>query len=110
MNELYELRDMLFKELKEYGKRGDLSSGSLDVIDKLAHAVKNLDKVIDAGGEYSGRMYGDGTRSYVRRRDSMGRYAGTYSRRSFADHLRDLMDEAPDDHTRTEIQHLIDKM
>lgn len=71
MKELYELRDKLCDELKEYGKR-DMSSGALDVIDKLAHAIKNIDKVIDVSEtEYS----------YGRRRDSMGRYANNYSYR-----------------------------
>lgn len=110
MKELKELRDMLCDELKEYGKKGELSAGSLATIDTLAHALKNLDKVIDVDG-YSGNYpwsYDDGMgyRSYARRRDSMGRY----SRNSLSDKLRDLMDEAPDDHTRMEIKRLIDKM
>lgn len=92
---LYELRDKLCKELEDYAK-GDLSAGSLDVVDKLAHTIKNLDRIIEGG--YSGRSYA--------RRDRMGRY----SRAGLADRLRDLMDEAPDDHARTEIQRLIDKM
>ena len=98
MNELYELKDMLCKELEEMGSKGELTAGSLDTIDKLAHAVKNLDKVIecyeeeysndggDMGGSYrGGNSYRDG-RSYARgrgrnaRRDSMGRYSSRYSR------------------------------
>ena len=31
MKELYELKDMLLDKLKEYSKKGDLTSGSLDV-------------------------------------------------------------------------------
>ena len=97
MHELYELKDMLCKELKEYGEKGELTAGSLETIDKLAHAMKNLDRVIEAyedDGEYSGRSYPDGMGgsyarggrgsyrggSYARgrmnaRRDSMGRYS-----------------------------------
>lgn len=103
MHELYELKEKLCDELKEYGGK-DLSAGTLDVVDKLAHAVKNIDKIIevyeDEGEGYSSRTYPDGMggsyrysregrmnrngssyRSYARgrmnaRRDSMGRYSG----------------------------------
>ena len=45
MSELYELKEKLCDELKSYGKK-DMTAGSLDVIDKLAHAIKNIDKII----------------------------------------------------------------
>ena len=110
MKELHELREMLCDELKEYGKKGELTSGSLDAVDKLAHALKNLDKVIESDEGYSGHYpysYDDGMRrSYARGRDSMGRY----SRNSLTDKLRDLMNEAPDDRTRMEIKRLVEKM
>lgn len=107
MHELYELKEMLCKELEEYGRKGDLSAGSLEIVDKLAHALKNVDKIIESkeeeSGEYSGAMprrggsyrYDDGMMtggsyrggSYARgrgsnaRRDSIGRYASRgYSR------------------------------
>lgn len=62
MHELYQLKEMLCKELEEYGSKGDLSAGSLEIVDKLAHALKNLDKIIEtkeeeSGEEYSGAMY-----------------------------------------------------
>ena len=69
MKELYELKDRLYDELKEYGKK-EMSAGSLDVIDKLTHTIKNLDKIIEAG-EYSNRM----APMYSQRRDSRGRYS-----------------------------------
>ena len=63
MHELYELKEMLCKELEEYGKKGELTTGSHDVVDKLAHTIKNIDKIIEAKegeeGEYSG--YGGGS-------------------------------------------------
>lgn len=109
MKELYELKERLVDELKDYGKR-DLSNGSLDMIDKLAHAAKNVCKIIEDSDEgnsgyYSrtGRMY-DG-RSF-RNRDSMGRY----SRTGLVDKLRELMEDAPDEQTRMEIKRLVDKM
>ena len=111
MKELHELRERLCDELKEYGKRGELSSGTLDVVDKLAHALKNLDKVIETDSGYSGSYPYDRAYRGSYERDSRGRYSGTgYSRHDLSDKLRELMGEAPDEHTRMEIKRLIDKM
>ena len=44
---IYKLKDMLCKELEEYGERSQLDSNSLEVVDTLAHALKNIDKVIE---------------------------------------------------------------
>lgn len=109
MHEIYELKEKLMKELEEYGKK-EMSAGSLDVVDKLAHTIKNICKIIESADEesgYSQRGYsrigeGGGNRysyegsggysregnSYARgrgrnaARDSMGRYSrmGGYSR------------------------------
>lgn len=60
MHELMKLKEMLLKELEEYGSKGELTSGTLEVVDKLAHAVKNLCKIIEAyeeEEEYSERGY-----------------------------------------------------
>ena len=104
MKELHELKEKLIDELKEYSKR-DLSGSTLDAVDKLAHATKNLCKIID-DEDYSGSYPYDSYRGYSRKRDSMGRY----SRDGLYDKLRELMDEAPDDRTRMEIKRLVDKM
>ena len=124
MHELYDLKEMLCKELKEYGEKGEMTAGTLDVVDKLAHTVKNLDKIIEAyedegnsgyypyayddsmnrgGRSYNGSYRG---RSYARRRDSMGRY----SRDGLADKMRELMEDAPDDRTRQEIKRMVEKL
>ena len=127
MHELEKLKNMLCEELEKYTDKGELTAGSLEVVDKLSHAIKNLDKIIENyDGEYSGRympryMYNDGN-SYARKRDSMGRYSREYSRENrggysreysrdgIADKLRELMDDAPDEQTRNEIRKLADKM
>lgn len=74
------------------------------------------------GGSYEGGSYargGRGGRSYARgrgrnaRRDSMGRYSSEgYSRASegIVMELRDLMEDAPDERIRSEIQSLIHKV
>lgn len=128
MHALYDLKEMLCKELEEYGKKGELSAGTLDIVDKLAHTIKNLDKIIEVyeeedysnygGGSYTGTMMHGRGASYARgrgrnaRRDSMGRYSGEgYSRTGdMVDRLRELMADAPDDRTRQEIQRLVTKM
>ena len=51
MKELYELKEMLMKELEEYGRKGEMSAGSLEIVDKLSHAIKNLCKIIEAAEE-----------------------------------------------------------
>ena len=65
MHKLYELKEKLIKELGEYGSK-EMSSGSLDVIDKLAHAAKNVGKVIECceEEEYSNAYYGYDGDSY----------------------------------------------
>lgn len=121
MHDLYNLKESLVKELEEFGKRGDVSRNSLDTIDKLAHATKNLTKVIECCeeegysnyGGYSRRepsadyvrpdgSYRDGGMSYARgrgagaRRDAMGRYSRS--------------GEGVDPHTKEELMKLIENM
>lgn len=135
MHELYELKEKLCEELEEYGRKGELSTGSLEVIDKLAHTVKNLDKIIEAyeDDEYSSRggSYDDGMGgSYARggrggNRGGGANQYGSYTRGgSYArggrnsyvmdggmiEDLRALMQEAPDDRTRQEFEKFIRKM
>lgn len=137
MHELYELKETLCEELKEYSRKGKMSAGDLEVVDKLTHTIKNLDKIIEAyeesdyseerrrGGSYRGsyeggsyrNAYDDGRNyriegSYARgrqnaRRDSMGRY--TRDDRMLHE-LRELMEEAPDDRTKMEFERFIKKM
>jgi hypothetical protein len=121
MHELYELKEMLCKELEEIGGKGELTAGSLETVDTLAHALKNIDKIIESkeDEEYSGRYYdGSYNRSYARgrtnaRRDSMGRYSREgYSRAAgdMADRMRSLASEAPDETTRREMERMASKM
>ena len=64
MHEIYELKEMLMKELEEYGRKRDMSTGTLEVVDKLAHTIKNLCKIIEAAEEEEGGYSGRGG-SYV---------------------------------------------
>ena len=140
--DLYELKKMLVDLLNEYSQKRDLSSNSLQMIDTLAHACKNVCKIIefceqeDMGGMsnsrdrsyYGGgsnRSYDDGSYGY----DGDGSYGSYYgdgmsNRRGraangrfvsrdgsdMARQLREMMNRAPDEHTRRELQHIVDKM
>lgn len=134
MHELYELKEKLSKELKSYGKKGEITASTLTMIDTLAHALKNLDKVIEKCEEEeeysmrpsfeSGSMRGsyEGSSgysrgysregSYRRRRDSMGRYSrdGYSNNDEIISQLEDIMRNAPDDRTRKKIQEIMEKM
>lgn len=138
MDALYDLKDKLCQELEEYGDK-ELSAGSLSTIDSLAHTIKNLDKIIekyeedDYSGAYDGsyddgnmnrnmngtsrrysmRRYsgarGDGRgRGRNARRDSMGRYSS--DGKMMAQELRELMEDAPDERIKMEMQRLIQKV
>ena len=126
MHKLYDLKTMLCEELEAYGGKNKLDASALDVVDKLAHAIKNIDKIIEAKEEsgYSGdgmMSYRDGRGgmsyrggSYARgqRRDSMGRYSreGGYSRDEgdFMAELRELMADAPNDRIRQKMREIVD--
>lgn len=134
MHELYELKEKLCRELKKYSGE-DVTTSSLEVVDKLSHAIKNLDKIIEKyeeedGGSYGYNSYENNYRgnsnrggrgsynSYTRgrgrnaKRDSMGRYSSEgYSRNSdIANELREMMMDAPDEQTRQEYQKVISKL
>lgn len=66
MHEIYELKEQLMKELEEYGRKGEMSTGSLEVVDKLAHTIKNLCKIIEAAEEEEEYSMAMGGGSYAR--------------------------------------------
>lgn len=84
MGEIYDLKEKIMNELKKYASKPELSASSLETIDKLAHAAKNLCKIIeDEEDSYSGARGGGRGRGSNAQRDSMGRYSseggGNYS-------------------------------
>ena len=118
MHELYELKEKLCKELKKYSDK-ELTKDSLELVDKLSHATKNLDKIIEkyeeeeegssygynsyensyrGGGRSNRGSYNNGG-SYARgrgrnaRRDSMGRYSSANSYESGYSRNADIASE-----------------
>lgn len=120
MHKLEDLKEMLCEELEKYGEKKELTAGSLDVVDKLAHAVKNIDKILESYDDgYSGRSYARDGRgrdgrsyrgSYAQRRDAMGRYSREDYSMAMAEDLRDMMKDAPDQQTRQEIQRIVSRL
>ena len=131
MHDIYNLKSMLMDELKEYGRKNEVNAGSLQAIDTLAHATKNLCKIIkDAeGDEYtSGGSYMRGGRSYRgsydgnyddssyargrgrnARRDGMGRYSSDGGMMELADEIKSMMQELPED-ARRDAEKLVMKL
>lgn len=137
MHGVYKLKDMLCEELEEYGKKEEVSLNDLEIIDKLAHSIKNIDKVLEEyeeeehgyshGWPKDGRdiyddryMRGRGM-SYARdgrgRRTMDGRRTGRMGGYSMADEsmkdmlveMRELADDMPEE-KRMEMQKFIRKM
>ena len=125
MHELYEMRDNLLDELKGYSRKEDLNADSLEIVEAITTTVKNIDKIIDREeGGYSNIPYSYDDRrmssnSYARgrgkfaKRDSMGRYSSMdgYSRGNDAmiTELSEMAMSMPDEHTRQQIQSMIDR-
>lgn len=140
MHTYYDAKDMLHKELADIVKKGELSAGSLETIDKLLNSIKNACKIImyeeyaEDGNSYADSDMDMSEYSYARgrgtqaKRDSMGRYSnengyayargrrnGRYSRRYSYDDgkiemLRDMMQEVSTDDERRALQKIIRRM
>lgn len=131
MHRLYNLKEQIVDELKKYGSKQDLNMADIDAVDKLAHAGKNLCKIIEAceEEEYSeAYMSGGSSRSmphfrmnssmannssYARgrgsnaRRDSMGRYT---SSGDFRMDLQELVNNAPNEQVRQRLMETMNMM
>ena len=139
MHKLEEIKKKLIEKMERmYDDHPDLPGNVIENIDVMAHATKNLCKIIEGeeGGEYSSRMYpmafdghaygGEayGGEAYARgrmnaKRDSMGRYSRDegFSREDYSrghwdtvNKIEDLIREAPDEQTRQELQRIAGRM
>lgn len=139
LDDLYDLCETVSHEIGEANEKiraagGKLSGADVDYIDKLTHTMKSIKTTIamaeaeERDGEsgyypYMGsyRPYDNGMRggrSNAQRRDSRGRYSREsrhgYSRDEaridFIEDVRELMRDAPDEHTRMKFQRFIDEI
>ena len=77
MHKMHELREMLAKELDTITAREDISTGSLDAINKLTHSIKSIDTILAMKG-----------------------YKDTECKSELVKSLQDMYDNAKDDETR----------
>lgn len=140
IKDLEEMCEYVTYSIKDANKRLRLNggkaitTGDADYLDKLTHILKSIKGTIKIIEEleyednYSERYYDrdeyrDRGMSHARgrgrtaRRDSMGRFSrsdGGYSyhdgKEDMIDRLRDIMDDAPDEKHRQEIQRLLSKI
>ena len=114
MHTYYKVKDMLCEELERVANKGELTAGSLDIVDKLTHSIKSIDTII-AMEEYdeghSERM------SYARRPRRGGMsygYRDKYSREDSREHmiskLEDMAMGATDERMKATIHRCIDEL
>ena len=140
MKELYEAKETVGNEIGDLNKKirsngGKITGADVDMLDKLTHSMKSLATtcaMLEAEEEgYSGHYmpipygYSRNGNGYSRNGNDHSGNGGGYSRRysresrdgygysgkgDMTDQLRQMMDEAPDDMTRREIQKLMERM
>lgn len=138
IKELGEMKETIANEIAEANKRirqsgGDMNTADIEIIDKLTHSMKSLATtcaMLEAeeqgysgygGSYYSGRENRNGSSREYRTGGSYGDYSRRNSRENrnsygysrngnMMDHLRVMIDEAPDEQTRMEIKMLMDKL
>lgn len=117
MHKLYDLKDNLCKELERYADIQTLDANTLNIIDTLAHACKNVCKIIKSKEQentiagYSGMNYPMMYDNYSGRNvrmDSMGRYSRAES--GFQMNLQNLMDNAPNEHIRQKLANIMNEV
>ena len=140
IKELYEAKETVGNEIGDLNKKirnngGKITGADVDMLDKLTHSMKSLATtcaMLEAEEEgYSGHYmpmpygYSRNGNGYSRNGNGYSGNGGGYSRRygresrdgygysgkgDMTDQLRQMMDEAPDDLTRREIQKLMERM
>lgn len=117
--------DKLYAEMEEDGEyigamRGGMGGNMGIMGGSYARGSRGGNRGSNRGGSYEGNYEGSYARGDGRgrgsnaRRDSMGRYSSErgYSRdgREMAEELRDLMEDAPDESVRSDLERIIRKV
>lgn len=130
MQTMYELREMLCKELDDLVRKGNLGTNDLDIVHKLTDTIKNIDKIdklededYSRGMNYSrGRYSRDGNweadmrgtygrgNSYERQGTHYvrGHYSRGEGKTAMRRQLQEMLDEADNDSIRSAIQRCMD--
>lgn len=106
MKHMEKLKKMLCKELDEIAEKGELGSGSLEIVHKLTDTIKNIDKIEmldeDAQSErgssyrrsYGGDWEANGTYDRYSGRRGRGRDGRYVSRAEARDDMMSMLEEA----------------
>ena len=117
LDTLYDLCDTVSKELESANEKinhagGELSAGDLEYLDKLTHTMKSLKTTIamieSEEGHSGGRYYNRS--SYAKRGRSMGRYSRDDAHEDFMGEIEELIEKAPDEHTRRKFERMLAEM
>lgn len=130
LDTLYDLCEVVSKALEtannKISRDGDhLDPGDVEYLDKLTHTMKSIKETISM---LENEMMDDSSSGYYRYNDRrstarggrsgmrMGRYTRDMgysrgdSREDFMDEIEELMDKAPDEHTRKKFEKLLNEM
>lgn len=123
MEAMYDLCDMLCKELDEIARKGELGAGDLDIAHKLVSTIKNIDKIemmeddgyserYSRNGDWQSDMRGAYDRDMSNARRGTHYVRGHYSRDGGIDNmkrqLQEMLDNADDESIRRAIQRCMD--
>lgn len=102
MDRLYNLRDALCESLKSYAGR-DISASTLTMVDTLAHAIKNIDKII---------LMSEREASYLRGTDDDEYRSTRHSKKHGATNndLKAMVMDIPDQATRSIVEAILEKV
>lgn len=134
LDTLYELCDIVYHDLESANEKikmagGELSQGDVEYLQKLTSTMKNIKMSIGmieaeedgySGTYWDGRYYYDGApsmersnrgRSYTRGRSmARGRYNRDDAHSDFVEEIEELIEKAPDEHTRKKFEKLLAEM
>ena len=114
---LTELKEKLMREMEMISAKQQLTMADINMIDTLAHAIKNLCKVIeDMGGQESGYSERHYVRGHYSRDDgsyggggSHG-YSNSYSNNSYREAMENAYSNAMNEEEKRVIGRILDRM
>lgn len=107
MSIYHEAKEILERALEDVVRKGEVTSGNLDIIDKLTHAIKSVDTINAMEKRtYAEDSFDNEPRYYGAKRDRMGRYSRGDKDELIAE-MYELKKMASDEHIKHKIDNLI---
>lgn len=110
---LEELKEKLMRDLDAVSNKSTFTLSDVQMIDTLAHAIKNLCKIIEAKESSGGRWQAEGSYNdgYSERHYVKGHYSREpYDHRSYRDMLEREYSNARDERERETLRRMIDRI